>query len=667
MFESRIFLIFILIGIGFSSMRAQDIQQDSLWNVPLQEVILIGKKATIQDKQSKPLTSIDAYLEQSPSINMQRRGGYAWEPVLNSMSSERTLITIDGMRVFSACTDKMDPVTSYVEVSNLSEAEVNSGQQGNHHGGTIGGSINLKLLRKGFDDTGWEGKLKTGFESNSSQKILGATVGYSNKSFYVDSDVMFRDAGNYKAGKHEEIEHSQFRKLNFLVNSGFSWNDNKFLEASLIYDHATDVGYPALPMDVSSAKGLITSLKFEMLPNAERLDKWETKVYYNQIAHRMDDTKRPVVPIHMDMPGWTHTYGMYSKISGKHKKHRFKVDLNAFYNQSLAEMTMYPEDPSQKTMFMYTWPDVRTFYSGIALNDRILLSEYMHLDFSANLGNNTNRVSNDMGLESLRIFYPEMKKQENRWISSLASNFMMHKKNWEAGFGIAYGERAPTVTEGYGYYLFNSQDAYDYIGNPKLKKERSWEANTSLEYHHKDFKIGVSGSVFRIQDYIVGKAIPNITPMTLGAEGVKMYEGIAYANILNAGVNWEYKLPYSLTWKSQVTYNYGQDNEEEPLPLISPLAYSSSLSFNKNRFFSELSVEGNTAQTKFSEKYGEKGSLAYALLHFNLSYYFKFGQNRLDVNVGVENILDTYYYTFSDWNQVPRQGRNFFVNLAYDF
>ena len=62
------------------------------------------------------------------------------------MASERTVITIDGMRIFGACTDKMDPVTSYVEVSNLSEATISSGQQGSCHGNTINGSIDLKEI-----------------------------------------------------------------------------------------------------------------------------------------------------------------------------------------------------------------------------------------------------------------------------------------------------------------------------------------------------------------------------------------------------------------------------------------------------------------------------------------------------------------------------------------
>ena len=44
---------------------------------------------------------------------MVKRGSYAWEPLINGMATERTVITIDGMRIFGACTDKMDPITSY--------------------------------------------------------------------------------------------------------------------------------------------------------------------------------------------------------------------------------------------------------------------------------------------------------------------------------------------------------------------------------------------------------------------------------------------------------------------------------------------------------------------------------------------------------------------------
>src|SRR5690606_28630950 len=127
----------------FSAFAVQNIVAqpgtDTLKTAEIQEVIVIGT-GNIANKQGKPLGSIDEYLQKSSAINMIRRGAYAWEPVINNMQTERTLITIDGMRIFGACTDKMDPITSYVEVSNLSEAEIISGQQGSCHGSTIGGA-----------------------------------------------------------------------------------------------------------------------------------------------------------------------------------------------------------------------------------------------------------------------------------------------------------------------------------------------------------------------------------------------------------------------------------------------------------------------------------------------------------------------------------------------
>ena len=122
-----------------------------------------------------------------------------------------------------------------------------------------------------------------------------------------------------------------------------------------------------LPMDVSIAEAIITSLKYEYMPLNSIVVNWETKLYFNTIMHKMDDTKRPFVPIHMDMPGWNKTYGYYSKVKVKYNKHNLLINLNSFYNRSLAEMTMYPADPNENLMFMLTWPDVITFITDCLL------------------------------------------------------------------------------------------------------------------------------------------------------------------------------------------------------------------------------------------------------------------------------------------------------------
>ncbi|REG98569.1 TonB-dependent receptor plug domain-containing protein [Flavobacterium aquicola] len=664
--KKLLILIFFFFHIAIP-LLAQEKAVDTLAPKTLTEVIVIGKKTQLSQKQAKPLTTVDDYLQQSGKVDMVKRGGYAWEPLLNSMATERTLVTIDGMRVFGACTDKMDPITSYVEVSNLSEATIESGQQGSCHGATIGGAIDLKRNRSGFSDSGWEATLNSGYETNSNQKILGTAINYTASKFYIDTDFMFRDAGNYDAGNHEEVLFSQFRKFNISGTSGFSFKENKLIEASVIYDKATDVGYPALPMDVSLAEALITSLKYEYAPKLPLLEKWETKIYYNTVTHKMDDTKRPFVPVHMDMPGWSDTYGFYSKVNGVYNAHHFTADLNSFYNRSIASMTMYPSDPSENLMFMYTWPDVRTLYNALFLEDNYVLNCHSSFKFTASIANHFNKVSNELGLESLQIFYPDMKDSKNRILKSFSAAYLVDKSYFSYSLGLAYGDRAPSVSEGYGFYLFNSFDRYDYIGNPELKNESSLEGNASIGFATEKFSAKLMSSYFHISNYIVGKPDDSLIPMTIGASGVKIYTALDYATIFNTDFSLEYQLMSNLKWTGKLVYSYGKDNHQDNLPFISPLRYASSVQYHINKFTSEIGVQGNAVQSQYNPFYGEDRTPSYAILNASAGYSFVLDKSKLGLKAGVENILDTYYSTFSDWNNIPRKGRNFFMNLSFGF
>jgi iron complex outermembrane receptor protein len=420
-------------------------------------------------------------------------------------------------------------------------------------------------------------------------------------------------------------------------------------------------------MDVSLAQALITSLKFEYVPKSSKITNWETKIYYNTITHKMDDTKRPSVPIHMDMPGWSDTYGFYSKVKGVFNNHHFVADLNSFYNRSVAEMTMYPADSNEKLMFMYTWPDVKTYYSAIFLEDNLALNGHSSLKFSGSLANHFNQVASQLGLESLQIFYPNMEDGKNRILKSISSNYLFDENGFSYGFGLAYGERAPSVSEGYGFYLFNSFDSYDYIGNPELNNENSIEGNVSIGYKTQKWSAKMSSSYFHISNYIVGKPDETLVPMTIGASGVKIYTALDYVTIFNADLNLEYQFSTNWRWKGQLVYSYGKDFEDKNLPFISPLRYFSSLDYRKGKFSSEIAVQGNATQTQFSPFYGEDRTPAYAILNFDAGYSFAFYKVKCNVKAGIENIFDTYYSTFSDWNNIPRKGRNFFLNVAFGF
>ncbi len=645
---------------------AQSIQNDSIQE--LQEIILISN--TKNNTPNNPIASIENYLKQAKSIDMIQRGNYAWEPTLNNMATERISLTIDGMHIFNACTDKMDPITSYVETYNLQQASIQSGQQGNHYGPTLGGSIDLQTRRPYFTTSPqWEGNLNLGYETNNQLKTAGTILQYSSPKWYFQAQTTLRDAGNYKAGNRKEILYSQYTKTNASGVLGYSISPNKTLETQVIYDKATDVGYPALPMDVSLAEALITSIRYEVKPSLSFIDNWETKLYYNTITHRMDDTKRPpeTIAIHMDMPGWSNTYGLYSSIKSTQKNHHLSGTINSYYNRSLAEMTMYPNNPNEKKMFMYTWPDVHTQYIGMSLQDHWKIDKEKSLLVSASMGMHSNQIKNQMALESLQIFYPKMNPLNTRTLGSFAINYEIKKLSWNYGVGVAIGNRAPSVSEGYGFYLFNSSEQFDYIGNPNLKNEVSSEINTFLTYTSPALISRLSGSLFHIQHYIIGNIIPELSAMTIGAKGVKQYNNLAYARL--ATLNWSSTYKFNNQWLMNIfiNYNYGEDNDRNSLPFISPISYGSSLTYSKNKLETTLELQANSSKNNNAIAYGEKETSSYAIVNWNANYSWNIHENIFTLHCGISNIFDKYYTAYSDWNAIPRVGRNFSISLQYSW
>ncbi len=631
----------------------------------LEEVIITGKN-NLSNKQTKVLSSLDSYLESNAAINMIKRGAYAGEPFINGMATERSVITIDGMRIYGACTDKMDPITSYVEITNLSKANIQSGQSGAQHGATIAGSIDLVRKHSECNNTGFKGTVFTGFESNNLQKILGTKLQYSGCDFYTDIDFTFRDARNYKAGGGAEVFYSQYRKLNLSGMAGYKLNEKQDIAASLIYDRATNVGYPALPMDVALAEAYIASLQHSYHEVSPHIQYWESKIYYNHVTHIMDDSKRPFVPIRMDMPGWTNTIGFYSMMKGAIKNHNWKANLSGHFNKSLAEMTMYANNANNKDMFMLTWPNVRTYFMNLFLEDKVLWNENWSSVFTLGSGLHHNYINDTLGYETLKIFYPNLEHGKTRWLNNIGASLIYAKNNWTQNIGIAYGNRAPSVSEGYGFYLFNSFDRWDYIGNPYLKNESSFELSESTSFNSKRFSTKAQINYFRMNHYIIGIPDTTLTAMTIGANGVKIYGQLPNADLLNIGLNMGYKIISPLTISGKIIYRLGKSKQLN-LPQIQPFTYGSAIKYERESFASEISMEGALQQYAYSKEFGESAAPAYTIFNIGLSKSFKLNKQEIGLRGGCENLLDKRYSTFADWNRIPRMGRNIYLNIVWKF
>ena len=640
----------------------------------LDEVVIVSEAGRGRKRSVKgQVASIDEHLSELRHVNLVRRGSYAWEPVVNNMQMERLSTTIDGMKIFYACTDKMDPVTSYVESGNLQSISLNSGLDGNPQAtGNIGGSLDLKLRKAGFDNDPFHASASAGHEWNGHVQVYGADAALSSHRTYLNAGAFYRHADNYKVGGGDELQFSQFQKVNVFTNAGFRLAEKDMLEATFIFDRATEVGYPALNMDVAKAEGLITSLSYKHL---FRKASWETKVYYNHITHVMDDTTRPDVAIHMDMPGDSWTAGIYSLLTTSLKQHDVALNYDLYYNRLFADMTMYPGGAAP--MYMVTWPDVGTLNTGLALTDNVRIARNQSLRLSAKLAWQQQRLHNEEGYHALKVFFPGMTDAYHQTTGRIAAAYQWSMVNGQWSIGAGWGSRAPTVTEAYGYYLNNTFDQYDYIGNPSLKNESAVEVNGSCQWSmfNGQCSIGLDANTFFFSNYIIGQFETRLSPMTIGAEGVKVYGNISHATIANASLTANWQLTEQLRWNGKVSYSSGRDADGDALPLISPISWQTELQYHYKRLQAQATIKGNTRQSNYGEKYGEMPASEWAIVNLSANYQWSLQRHtlkerivnyQLALRAGVENLFDKRYATYADWNHIPQKGRNIYMNLTLE-
>ena len=628
----------------------------------LDEVVIVSETGRGRKRSAKgQVASIDEHLSELKNVSLVRRGSYAWEPVVNNMQTERLSTTIDGMKIFYACTDKMDPVTSYVESGNLQSISLNSGLDGNPQAtGNIGGSLDLKLRKVGFDNDAFHASASAGHEWNGHVQVYGADAALSSHRTYLNAGAFFRHADNYKVGGGDELQFSQFQKVNVFTNAGLRLAEKDMLEATFIFDRATDVGYPALNMDVAKAEGLITSLSYKHLfPGAS----WETKAYYNHITHEMDDTKRPDVQIHMDMPGDSWTAGVYSLLTTSHKQHDVALNYDLYYNRLFADMTMYPGGAAP--MYMVTWPDIGTLNTGVAVTDNVSIARNQSLRLSAKVAWQQQRLNNEEGYHALKVFFPGMTDAYHQTTGRIAANYQLSIFNSQLSIGAGWGSRAPTVTEAYGYYLNNTFDQYDYIGNPSLKNESAVELNGAAKFSILNSQFSIDGNVFLFSNYIIGQFETRLSPMTVGAEGVKVYGNISHATIANVSLSWDWQITEQLRWNKKVSYSAGRDADGDALPLISPISWQSEWIYQHQRFQAQATIKGNARQSNYGEKYGETAAKAWTILNLAAQYQLSIVNYQLSIRAGVENVFDHRYATYADWNHIPQKGRNIYLNLTF--
>ena len=645
---------------------------DSIRVVELQEVLVTGKQKNQQQhlfhffNANKAATTEDI-LSRLPELSLVRRGAYGMDPVIRSFNAAQINVLLDGMRIHGACTDRMDPATTYIEPLNLQNIQVQTGAASLLNGASVGGNINMKLAEAGFDgDSRLSGTVSSGYQSAANALYESLSLDYSTGNWGIKATGTYRKSNEYRAGGGQKVAYSQFEKFNYSLSGKYRLNDQWHLKASLLADDGRNIGYPALPMDVGYASARIGSVGLVMENNLKRWNFFEARLYANKVKHFMDDSHRPNIPMHMDMPGSSFTTGMYAEGRRRIAANRqLSLRMDVSFTDLWASMTMYQS--GQTPMFMLTWPNNRQVQSGFAAQYNWKLDSITQIQFNARADNSLFRLTSSMGRDQLKVFGYEQ-HQRNFFIPSL-SVLLSRKlyKKLNGSLSIVSNGRAPSASELYGFYLFNQFDGYDYVGNPGLKAERSLLSEASVTWQSSLLKIRLTGFYSRISHYILGEQDPDFSTMTIGAKGVKVYRNISYANLAGTEASLSYEPLLKTRLIATVKYTRGTDNQGNPLPLIAPLRAVGSARQVLGSFSLQGEWEVAADQNRINSAAGEKTTRAFSLLHARGSYQTTWLGKTWRVDAGVENILDIKYREHLDWGNIPRPGRNIYARLAFGF
>ncbi len=410
-------------------------------------------------------------------------------------------------------------------------------------------------------------------------------------------------------------------------------------------------------MDVKSAEALITGIKFALKNPVKNIFNTELKLYYNFVNHLMDDSHRDN-RIKMDMPGWTTTKGAYFLAGYSKSALTAELKLDAAITTAKAEMTMYV--PGSVPMYMLTWPDVKKRNYSAFLNLKYPVSNRLLLQGGAGVSLINSVILNETGFGELSVFYPDFTGKDNRSSGTVSAGIkLLLTDELYTGVNYSFLGRDLSISEQYAFYIFNRQEAYDYIGNPFLKNEKVHQLEINAGYTGNGVTSTFAVYYNSFKDYIIGIIDPVLSPMTEGAKGVKIYSNIPGAEIM--GFEWvaEASVTDNITIVNSLQYIRGKDSFGNELPQLQPLSGILSARYSGKNF-------GIQAETQWAAKkepamfYGESYTPSFAILNLRGSIYpYEF----LTVSMGIENVFNTVYYEHLDWQKIYRPGRNLYVTV----
>lgn len=613
--------------------------------------------------------NMDEFLEQIDGISTTKRGAFGWEPVIRGQSDQRMNLVIDGMQVFKACVDKMDPITSYVETSNLSKLQIDKSGSGVAQNGS--GNSTVNLVTQKAETSPFSMDVNSSYRLPDHYRSINVNGSSADKSGNnaVRFSGTYKKALDFTAGNDETIENTQYEKLNLNVSYRHKFPSQHSLEVNYIMDKAYDIGYPALLMDATKAFADIGQLQFNFADQHSPVQIEKIQVYANAVRHWMDDYSRDVANrsvmrgMYMPMYGTTETFGTRSNGNISILNHRFEWFFDGYTSEAYGDMLMESLDPDIADMLIYNLEEVRTNNGGLGFLHRVNLSKSVLLKLEENIRFKSLGTSSETHASFFEGMYGKNPETRTKLLlSGSGSVLWLLNDKLSATGSVVYSERMGNHVELFGHYIYNYTDGFFYDGNPWLKTEKTINADLNLTFETNQHSVSLSLFHKKYYNYIDGIVSENVSSADFR---FKRYANVGDATITGSEFRSINHFLISFRLENRLSYLYAQNQTlDEPLPLIPPLKGLSMIQYAFSTSAISADVEWAARQPRIAETSSiEDQTDAYAVI--NLRYEKTWLNEALTSTLEINNIANAFYHTHTSIGNIPEAGRNVMISLKY--
>ncbi len=670
---------------------------------------------------SNPQTAADL-LENSGQIFVQKSQLGGGSPMIRGFAANSVLIVVDGVRMNNAIFRSGNLQNTISVDPNIQESvEVIYGPGSVIYGSdALGGVMDFHSKTPKFSNTKKSmvaGSAFIRFSSANKEKTGHFDINLATKKFSSLTSISFSDFGDLKTGSNRTDKFPDFGKRQFYVErangedqiiankdinlqipSGYSqlnllqkfkyrisdvWN----LTYTLNYSSTSDIPrYDRLlqtkdnePVNAEwyygPQKWLLTSVQATTYGKTKLYDQGRFILAYQDLKESRNSRKFRDV----DLKRRTENVKIYSFNADFDKevdeKNHIFYGLEFLYNNVASSAFKENIDNGTISSLSTRYPSGGSDYSSFAaylsyklkFNDQWILNSglrFSQVNLSAKLKDSDEL---DFNFERLSI--------KNGAVNGSLGLVYKPKESWQLNFVASTGFRAPNIDDVGKVFSGANDDVI--VPNPELKPEVSLNTEISV---NKIFNEKVKFSLTVFNSFLKNAMVR--TDFTFNGQDSIIFDGAkrkvlaltntGKAQVFGGSLNILAVLTNRLSFSSTITITKGEDKiNHEPLRHTTPLFGQSALVYNHKKIKASFIVKYN-GKRKFEDLapvekskthlYTSDGSLAWLTLNLKAAYQLS---NLLQVNGGIENILDKHYRPYS--SGISASGRNFYLALRATF